>query len=100
MSTKIQTERIDRSWTEKLMLWRAAYRTCIFDEHREAIGRGPTVEASRVATLRRWVEDHAARANKRPKFRSPRHMSPAAVMALACLRSRQFAGSLLAVGTE
>jgi hypothetical protein len=57
MSTEIQTKRIHRSWSEKLMLWRAAYQTKIFDDHREAVGRGPTVQASREAALAVWVAD-------------------------------------------
>lgn len=57
MGTEIQTERIDRSWTEILKLWHAAYETKIFDGHREAVGRGPTLQASREAALTVWVSD-------------------------------------------
>jgi hypothetical protein len=57
MGTDIRTERLDRSWTEILKLWRAAYETRIFDEHREATGRGPTVESSREAALWKWVTE-------------------------------------------
>jgi hypothetical protein len=38
-------------------MWRRAYETKIFDEHREAFGRGPTPEASKEAAERRWVEE-------------------------------------------
>ena len=55
MQTEIQTERVYRTWIDKVLLWRHAYQTRIYDEHREAIGRGSTVEASREAALERWV---------------------------------------------
>ena len=55
--TEIQTERVHRTWTEKLMFWRRAYRTRIYDERHEAIGRGPSYESSRVAALEKWVSD-------------------------------------------
>jgi hypothetical protein len=38
-----------------LLLWRRAYETRIFNEQREAIGRGPDEEASRKAALEIWV---------------------------------------------
>ena len=57
MSTQIETARVRRTLRDKLLLWRRAFETKIFDEHREAIGRGPTVEASREAALAVWVTD-------------------------------------------
>jgi hypothetical protein len=36
-------------------------RSRIFDEHHEAVGRGPTPEASREAAEKRWVEELPAR---------------------------------------
>jgi hypothetical protein len=57
MGTDIQTERVHRTWQDKLRLWRRAYQTKISDKHRKAIGRGPTVEKSQEAALRRWVEE-------------------------------------------
>ena len=60
MQTEIQTERVHRTWIDKVLLWRCAYQTRIYDEQREAIGRGPTVEASREAALKRWVNQGQA----------------------------------------
>jgi hypothetical protein len=57
MGTQIETSRVHRTWTDKLKMWRRAYETKIFDEHREAFGRGPTPEASKEAAERRWVEE-------------------------------------------
>ena len=54
--TEIKTERAHRTVAEKFMLWRRAYQTRIFDERHEAIGRGPTYEASREAALKKWVD--------------------------------------------
>ena len=61
MQTEIQTERVHRTWLDKLLLWRRAYQTRIYDEHREAIGRGPTVQASREAALEKWVTEGQAK---------------------------------------
>jgi hypothetical protein len=58
MGTEIETKRARRTWTDKLQLWPRAYQTKIFDNRHEAVGRGPTPEASRVAAMRRWVEAH------------------------------------------
>ena len=55
MATQIETARVRRTLRDKLLLWRRAFETKIFDERREAIGRGPTVEASREAALAVWV---------------------------------------------
>jgi hypothetical protein len=57
MGTDIRTQRVQRTWMDKLRLWRRAYQTKINDKHREAIGRGPSPEKSQQAALRRWVED-------------------------------------------
>ena len=57
MITEIRTERVRRTWLDKLLLWKRAYQTRIFDAHREAFGRGRTAEASREAALSRWVRE-------------------------------------------
>jgi hypothetical protein len=49
------SERVHRTWLDKLLLWKRAYQTRISDEQREAVGRGPTIEASEQAALSRWV---------------------------------------------
>ena len=64
MATQIETARVRRTLRDKLLLWRRAFETKIFDERREAVGRGPTVEASREAALAVWVTDGSA--NLRP----------------------------------
>ena len=56
MATEIQTARVRRTWIDRLMLWHRAYETKIFDEHREAFGRGPTPARSQEAAERRWVD--------------------------------------------
>jgi hypothetical protein len=53
----MQTSRVHRTWPEKLLLWRRAYQTKIFDERREIFGRGPTPEASQEDAERRWVAE-------------------------------------------
>ena len=55
MGTEIRTERIRRTWLDKLLLWSRAYQTKIFDAHREVVGRGPTAQSSGEAALERWV---------------------------------------------
>ena len=57
MATQIETARVRRTLRDRLLLWRRAFETKIFDERREAVGRGPTVEASREAALTVWVSD-------------------------------------------
>jgi hypothetical protein len=57
MATEIRTTRVRRTWIDKLMLWPRAFESRIFDEHHEAVGRGPTPEASREAAEKRWVEE-------------------------------------------
>jgi hypothetical protein len=57
METHIETTRVHRTLADKLKLWRRAYITKIWDEHRTAIGRGPTRETSQEAAERRWVEE-------------------------------------------
>ena len=52
---EIRTLRARRTWAEKLMLWKRAYQTKIWDGHREAIGRGSTAEAAQEAAERNWV---------------------------------------------
>ena len=53
--TQIRTSRTRRTWAEKLMLWKRAYRSKIWDGHRRATGRGPTPEAAQVAAETNWV---------------------------------------------
>jgi hypothetical protein len=53
--TEIETEQVPRTLADILFLWRRAYLTRIFDESHEAIGRGPTYQASREAALEMWV---------------------------------------------
>jgi hypothetical protein len=53
--TNIETSRVQRTWMDVLSLWRRASETRIFNEQREAIGRGPNEQASRVAALEIWV---------------------------------------------
>jgi hypothetical protein len=55
MGTK--TQRVPRTWLDRFKLWRRAYETKIFDQHREATGRGPTPEASQQAA--EWLGAHA-----------------------------------------
>jgi hypothetical protein len=57
MATQIETARVRRTLRDKLLLWRRAFETKIFDERRQAVGRGPTVEVSREAALAIWVTD-------------------------------------------
>ena len=58
MATQIATARVRRTLRDRLLLWRRAFETKIFDERRrEAVGRGATVEASREAALTVWVSD-------------------------------------------
>jgi hypothetical protein len=56
MKTEIQTERVHRTWLNKLMLWRRAYETKISNDRLGVVGRGPTAHASEAAALRCWVE--------------------------------------------
>ena len=55
MQTQVETERVHRTWIDKVLLWREAYQTRVFDSQRETFGRGPTEEASRDAALKLWV---------------------------------------------
>jgi hypothetical protein len=57
METQIETSRVHRTWAEKVKLWRRAYVAKIWDEHRDAVGRGPTPEAAQKAAERQWVEE-------------------------------------------
>ena len=58
MKTEIQTERVHRTWIDKLRLWRRAYETKIYNDRLGVVGRGPTAHASEEAALKRWVEAH------------------------------------------
>ena len=53
---------------EKLMLWKQAFRTKIWDQDRKAVGRGPTPEAAQDAAERVWVAEgqRAYEANRDP----------------------------------
>ena len=57
MVTEMRTNRVRRTWLDKLLLWQRAYETRIFDGHHEVIGRGPTPEASQAAAEQRWVAE-------------------------------------------
>jgi hypothetical protein len=63
--TQIRTSSTRRTWAEKLMLWKQAFRTKIWDQDRKAVGRGPTPEA---AAERVWVAEgqRAYEANRDP----------------------------------
>jgi len=50
-NTEIKTQRIHRTWLEKLKMWRHAYEAKVFDDHCETVGRGPTPGAARDAAL-------------------------------------------------
>jgi len=49
--TWIETRQVHRSWIDVLRRWCRSYETIIFDEDRDAVGRGPTVEASQKAAV-------------------------------------------------
>ena len=57
MDPEINSVRNHRTWLERLRLWPRAYETKITDAHHEAIGRGPTTEASYAIARRRWHAD-------------------------------------------
>jgi hypothetical protein len=48
---EIRTMRVPRTWWDKLVLWKRAFETEIFDSRREVRGRGRTPEASRETAL-------------------------------------------------
>src|SRR6187401_3400961 len=52
-----QTSRVHRTWLERLLLWRRAYETKIFDENHEVRGRGPTPKASQKNAERYWLAE-------------------------------------------
>ena len=66
--TQIRTSSTRRTWAEKLMLWKQAFRTKILDQDRKAVGRGPTPEAAQEAAERVWVAEgqRAYEANRDP----------------------------------
>jgi hypothetical protein len=53
--TETKTHLVHRTWLERLKLWRHAYETKVFNNRHEAIGRGPTPEASQKAAEKRWL---------------------------------------------
>jgi hypothetical protein len=55
--TEVRTSRTRRTWVEKLMFWRRAYETKIWDRHREAVGRGPTPQAAQEVAERQWLAE-------------------------------------------
>ena len=61
---KIRTMRVPRTWRDKLVLWKRAFETKIFDSRREVRGRGPTAEASREAALTKWTELETSEQNE------------------------------------
>ena len=56
MSIEAKTQRVPRTWFERLKLWRHAYEMKVFNHLHEAIGRGPSPAAARDAALKRWNE--------------------------------------------
>ena len=60
MQPQIQTQRVRRTLIDKLLLWRHAYQTRVFDSQREVVGRAPTAEASRDAAMAKWVSQGQA----------------------------------------
>ena len=66
MKTDVQTERVHRTWFDKLLLWRRAYQTKISNDQLGVVGRGPTAHASEEAALRRWVEAYGKDASHHP----------------------------------
>ena len=69
----IRTSQVHRTWPEKLLLWRHAYQTTIFDGRRAAFGRGPTPEAAQKDAERRLVEPESSHTEvtQRRTLRSP-----------------------------
>jgi hypothetical protein len=57
MPREIKTVRTRRTWLDKLKMWRRAYETKIRYERQEAIGRGPTPEASKESAERGWDKE-------------------------------------------
>jgi hypothetical protein len=53
--TEIRTMRVPRTLWDKVVLWKRAFETEIFDSRREARGRGRTPEASREAARAKWT---------------------------------------------
>jgi hypothetical protein len=55
MAPYMATFRAQRTWIERLFLWRRAYATEITSElGHKAIGRGPTREVSEIVAKQRW----------------------------------------------
>jgi hypothetical protein len=52
----VKTERITRTWRDKVLFWQRPYRTRISDEHREVTGEGPTEWAAVDAAFRVWID--------------------------------------------
>jgi hypothetical protein len=63
VSTETKTRLVHRTWWERLKLWRHAYETKVFKNRHEAIGRGPTPEASQKAAEKRWLVEQSAGKN-------------------------------------
>jgi hypothetical protein len=57
MSPRVETRLNHRTWIERLLLWRHAYETKIWEFGHEVIGRGPTPEVSQEAAMKRWNEE-------------------------------------------
>jgi hypothetical protein len=54
MTPHTETQRVKRSWTEKLLLWERAYETKIWLSGHEVTGRGPTQRTSEEAAIKKW----------------------------------------------
>jgi len=55
----METRRVHRSWSERLLLWPRAYETKVSAFGHELIGRGPTPKASQEVATKRWNEKNA-----------------------------------------
>jgi hypothetical protein len=57
MAPKVETRVDHRTWMERLLLWRHAYETKIWESGHEVTGRGPTAEVSRQVAIKIWNEE-------------------------------------------
>jgi hypothetical protein len=53
MIPKVETRLAHRTWIERLLLWRHAYETKIWESGHEVVGRGPTPGRGRQAKMER-----------------------------------------------
>ena len=50
----VETRRVRRNLTEKLLWWPRAYETKVWHSGHEVTGRGSTPKASEKAAIRKW----------------------------------------------